>query len=141
MPHGIPEEIEALAHHYAQKIVQKNIAAQQSVFPEPEEEPPVYETINVNSVKNSLLRTIGGEHIVLYAFTDMGFEACLSDLGFSNDRVKLAVLAVAGKLVNPVSKHGTREWAKQISGIGELRGIDVTTLSNNAFSLRCIATR
>ena len=45
MPPDIHEEIEALAHHYAQKIVQKNSAAQQSVFSEPEEEPQVYETI------------------------------------------------------------------------------------------------
>jgi len=131
LPPEIPEEIEALARHYAQQIVQKNISAQQSVFCEPEE-PPVYETINVNSVKNSRSRTIGAEHVGSSAFAKLGFEACLSNLGFSNDQVKLAALAIVGKLVHPASERGTREWAKQMSGIGELLVIDVNTLSNNA---------
>ena len=106
LPPEIAEEIEVLARHYAQKIVQKNISAHQSVVCEPEE-PPVYETINVNSVKNSRSRTIGAEHVGLSSFAELGFEACLSNLGFSNDRVKLAALAIVGKLVYPASEPDT----------------------------------
>ena len=50
LPPEIPEEIEALARHYSQKIVQKNISAHQSVLCESEEQ-PIYETINVNSTE------------------------------------------------------------------------------------------
>lgn len=131
LPLEISEEIEVLAQHYAQKIVQKNIAEHQSVIIEPEKT-PLYETINVNSVKNSRSRTIGAEHVGLSTFTELGFETCLSNLGFSENQVKLAALAIVGKLVYPSSERGTREWARQMSGIGELLGIDVTTLSNNA---------
>ncbi|MCK5809235.1 IS1634 family transposase, partial [bacterium] len=117
--------------HYAQKIVQRNISAHRSVHCEIEET-PVYETINVNSVKNTRSRTIGAEHAGLSAFAELGFEGCLNDLGFSNEQIKLAALAIVGKLVYPTSERGTREWARQMSGIGELLDFDVNTLSNNA---------
>jgi len=131
LPPEIPEGIEALARHYADKIVHKDISAHTAVVRKPDE-PPVYETINVNSVKNSRSRTIGAEHVGLSAFAELGFEACLRDAGFSNDQIKLAALAIVGKLVYPTSERGTREWARHISGIGELLRIDVNTLSHNA---------
>ena len=131
LPPEIPEEIEVLAHHYAQKIVHKDITAHTAVVCKPGEQ-PMYETVNVHSVKNSRSRTIGAEHVGLSAFAELGFEACLRDAGFSADQIKLAALAIVGKLVYPTSERGTREWARHISGIGELVGIDVNTLSHNA---------
>ena len=127
----IPEEIEVLARHYSDKIVQKDISAHTAVVCQ-SDDPPVYATINVNSIKNSRSRTVGAEHVGLSAFTELGFEACLSNVGFDNDQIKLAALAIVGKLVYPTSERGTREWARHISGIGELLGIDTNTLSNNA---------
>ena len=127
----IPEEIEVLARHYSDKIVQKDISAHTAVVCQ-SDDPPVYATINVNSIKNSRSRTVGAEHVGLSAFTELGFESCLSNAGFDNDQIKLAALAIVGKLVYPTSERGTREWARHISGIGELLGIDTNTLSNNA---------
>ena len=131
LPHELPEEVEALAQHYAQKIVQKEITAHTAIVCEYETQ-PVYETVDVTSVKNSRSRTIGAEHVGLAAFDYLGFEACLRERGFSDHQVKLAALAIVGKLVYPTSERGTREWAQHISGIGELLGIDTNTLSHNA---------
>jgi uncharacterized ferredoxin-like protein len=57
-------EIEALAKHYASLLIGKQLERQTSVE-EKEHEQPEYATVDINSVKNHKIRSIGAEHAAL----------------------------------------------------------------------------
>ncbi len=119
--------IETLAQHYAHMLRQKEISS----LPVEEVE-PVWETLNMNSLKTSVFRSIGGEIAGSWAFEKLGFPGLLSEIGLNRKQIDQAALLVIGRLLHPDSERGTALWGKQISGLGELRGADYQHLSNNA---------
>jgi transposase len=126
----VDKPIQKLAAHYAQLIIQKKLIkpaadTQEKVKPE-------YETINLNSLKDSKSRTFGAEYVGLATFKKLGLDVLLRQLGFSEDQVTLAALAVIGKLVHPGSEHRTRRWAQHLTAMDELLNTEFTNLSNNA---------
>jgi len=124
------KHIETLATHYANLLVQKNL-----VYPLDkgnENEEPEYETIDINSISNSRIRTIGAEYVGVSMFKQLELDKLLSQLGFTKSQIDLAALSIVGRLVYPASEKKTRRWAKHISGIDELLDTDFTHLSNNA---------
>lgn len=124
-------EVETLARHYADVIIQNRLA----VTPEQEseqEQAAEYETIDVKSVAHNQIRTIGAEHVGVSMFKQLALDRLLKKLEFSDKEIALAALAVVGKLVHPASELGTKEWAESLSGIDELLGVDFRHISQNA---------
>ena len=118
--------IESLAHYYAGMLRRKEM---QSV---PVSEQPDWETVDLNSLSHSEVRTIGAESVAWDAFKSLGFPPMLSDLGFSQEEVHKAALLVIGRLVHPASERETAHWGKGISALQELLETDLQHLSNNA---------
>jgi transposase len=128
---AIAAEIDTLATHYAQQIIQQHL--QQQPLPEPEEPPEKeFETIDVGSLQNSRCRTIGGEYVGLEACQRLGLESFFEKLGFTHKQIQLALLSIVGRLVHPGSELKTANWARHLSGISELLGVDFSHLSHNA---------
>ena len=126
-----PRDIESLAQHYAQVLLQNRLS--QRGFVEVTAAPaPEYVSVDVSSVNTSRVRTIGAEHVGLSIFKRLKLDQCLADNGFTENQVKLAAVSIIGRLVNPVSERRTRSWAKEISGLCELLDMDSNVLSNNA---------
>jgi len=121
-----PPHIESLAHYYAGMLRRKEM---QSV---PVSEQPDWETVDLNSLSQSEVRTIGAESVAWDAFKRLGFPHILSDLGLSQEQAHKAALLVIGRLVHPASERETAHWGKGISALGELLGADFQHLSNNA---------
>jgi hypothetical protein len=126
----IDDHIEALATHYSNLIIQKGLVITPNNQIKKEE--PEYETIDINSVSNSKIRTIGAEHVGLSMFKELELDKLFLELGFSKEQINLAALSIIGRLVYPASERRTRIWARNISGIDELLDADFTHLSNNA---------
>jgi len=125
----LPEEIESLAQHYAQVLIQNRIS-KTALFEKPVE--PLYESVDLNSINTSRVRTIGAEHVGYSIFKELQLDRCLIENGFTEDQVKLAAVSVVGKLVEPASERHTRQWAGKISGLCELLDMDPHLLSNNS---------
>jgi transposase len=125
----IDADIKALAVHYARIIVNKQLLRPRVA--EAEHPGVDYETIDINSLSDSKCRTVGAEYVGLATFNKLGLDRLFSQLGFSKDQIKLAALAIVGKLVYPGSEWRTRRWAKHLSGIDELLTTDFRYLSNN----------
>jgi len=125
----LSEEIETLAQHYAQVLIRNRISKAASV-----EKPvkPVYESVDLNSISTSRVRTIGAEHVGYSMFRELQMDKCLSENGFTEDQIKLAAVSVVGKLTSPGSERHTRRWALHVSGLCELMGMDTRLLSNNS---------
>ncbi|MCL0089009.1 IS1634 family transposase, partial [Dehalococcoidia bacterium] len=123
-----PDDIESLAHHYAQLIRQREMHS----LPIEQEKEPDWETVDLKSLSPSGSRTIGGESVGYDAFQRLGFPRILSDLGFNRDQRDRAALLIIGRLLHPGSERETAIWAREISALDELMGTDFEHLSNNA---------
>ena len=127
----VDKHIAELAAHYAQLIIQKKLIQPRSE--EPEETPePDYETIDLNSIVDSRSRTLGAEYVGLATFRKLGLDSLLTEFGFNQNQVNLAILSVVGRLVHPASELRTRRWAQNLSALDELLGTDFRHLSHNA---------
>ena len=127
----VDEAIEKLASFYAQIIIQRHLQT-----PEETESPSApdaqYETVDLNSLDTLQCRTIGGEYVGLAASQRLGLETFFTELGLNARQSKLALLSIIGRLVHPGSELQTADWARHISGIGELLGMDFSHLAHNA---------
>jgi len=120
-------EIETLARHYADLFVDKNLRTQN----EQKEDRPDYEEVDVNSVKTSRLRSIGGEYVANEILDRIGFSEILTKLGFNEKQLKVAKLLVIGRMIYPASEFATYKWAHNISAIGELLELNMDEISHN----------
>jgi len=128
----IPDEIEFLATHYVSLIEEKKIAVENNTEVINNTEDAEYETINVKSVKNRQIRTIGAEHVAFSMYKELKFDRLFIGLDFNALQQDLAALSIIGRLVNPGSERTTREWAKYRSGLDKLLNTSFKNLSNNA---------
>jgi len=125
----VDPKVEELSNRYAEIILTKEIIC---AGKKEEQEPEDFVEININSIVNSQVKTIGCEYVGMETFIKLGLDKKLKELGFTTSEVNLSALSIIGRLVNPRSEHGTRQWAMQLSGIDELMGEDYSKLSNNA---------
>jgi len=126
-----PQEIEALAQHYAHLLIKKQLAEkkekQQSINQEQD-----FESINVNAVSSSENKRIGSEHVGLEAMKSLGFFDLFQQLGFTQRQSDLATLLIVGRYVHPSSERELRRYAKEQSALDELLGTSFSHIGNNA---------
>ena len=128
----LEKEIKFLADHYSTLIQEKRLSEQRNIETVIESEQPEYETVNIRSIKSKNIRTLGAEYVALSAYKDLGLDDLFFDLGFNERHRHLAALSIIGRLVNPDSENATREWVRNISGLGQLLNTSYQNLSNNA---------
>jgi len=121
-----PEEIERLARRFASKL-RKEITRKEDKEIKKEEQH--WETVDINSIKTSEVRTIGGELIGLWAYDKLGLSDILMELGFSEKEITRAKVLILGKLINPGSELDIYNWFQKTSGLNELMGIKETEIS------------
>lgn len=120
-------EIELLAKHYADLLIDKTLNNQK----EDKKQESDFEEVDLNSVKTSRLRTIGGEHVANEILERIGFSEILAKLGFNEKQLKVAKLLVIGRMIYPASEFATYKWAHNISAVGELLSLNMDEISHN----------
>ncbi|MCF6237258.1 MAG: IS1634 family transposase [Candidatus Marinimicrobia bacterium] len=137
------QDIESLAQHYAQVLIQNRLSQSNLLKGTQTTETAIetdaelaaraeYVSVDVHSVTTSRVRTIGAEHVGLSIFKRLKIDKCLADNGFTENQVKLAAVSIIGKLVNPASERRTRSWARNVSALCELMDMNPNLLSNNS---------
>ena len=96
------------------------------------QEAQIYETIAVNSLRTSEVRTLGAEHIGHTVYKELGFEAIFSDLGFTHDQCQDAAMSIIGRLVHPSSELENSRWLEHNSALPELLGVGIGNISLSA---------
>ena len=127
---SVPDQVEQLARHYANSIIQNGFL-RTPAEEVPRREPPDFETVALTSLETTQCRTIGAEYVGCSMFSALGLERLFRKLGFSSDQIQLSILAIVGRLVHPGSERQTRKWAQHLSGLDELLGTDFRHLSQN----------
>jgi hypothetical protein len=120
-------ELETLAQHYANLLIHKKLNQQK----DEENDHPEFEEIDVNSLKNSNLRTIGGEYVADEMLKKIGFTEILEKLNFTDKQIKIARLLVIGRMIYPASEFATYKWAHNLSAIDELLNLNLDETSHN----------
>ena len=116
-------EIEILAARCAHRYMEKH--AQETDFA------PI-QTVNMDSLENHHVRTIGAEYLGVSFFKELGVPECLKSCGLTRRQIEIAMLLVIGRLVHPGSERHLYQWAQHLSGLDELIGTDFSRLSLNS---------
>ncbi len=121
------DNIEALAQHYAKRIIHKRMAEEHEYTGSE----PDFQSVDVNSLASSEGKSIGPEHVGLEAMKHLGFFRIFEQLEFSKKHVDLASLLVVGRLLQPSSERKLKIFAKEESGLDELLNTDFSVIANN----------
>jgi len=124
------DAIETLAQNFARRIKRRERLAVQ--VPNPVAPQPDWETIDLGSLTQEEVRTVGGEALGHWAFNTLGFPKMLENLGFTPIQITVAALLIVGRLLHPASERETFVWAKGCSALDELLGVDFERISLSA---------
>jgi hypothetical protein len=149
------EAIDQLSGHYAQIIVRNEMNAirnfkeskkavwnegflgQEELFKKEEEEEekeeeilPDFERLDMNSLKTTESRSIGGEYLILDQMKKFKFDQVLEDIGMSDKEKAYAKMLLVGRAVHPSSERELARWINENSGIQELIGSQLRVYDN-----------
>ncbi len=132
------EELEGLARHYADIIIQKRMQtashlknsnganeAEESTATEPS-----YHYVDLNSVTTSSCRSIGAENIALSQLKELDFFTILRNCGFTEKEQKYAAAQICARMIHPSSERETARWLRKDSALNELLEIDLSRISD-----------
>jgi transposase len=127
LPLELPESIE----HKAQEILARLVASES---PTPSAQVPEtaradIQSVDVNSLELVRPRSVGVEHLGLWAMEQLRLEALLEDLGLNGPQRAAALGLIIGRMAAPGSERATHRWLQHTSALGELIDFDYATMS------------
>ncbi len=90
---------------------------------------PDLQTVDVGSLELIRPRSVGVEHVGLWAMERLGLEALLERLGFNGTQRALAMATVIARMAAPGSERASWRWLCERSALGELLGVDFERMS------------
>jgi len=122
----VDETIEAEAQRIASNLLKRNkeYAPADSLSPTPD-----YQSVDIDSIQSSELRSIGVEHIAYNALQSLQLDSKLASLGLNASEVSAAIGTIIGRMAAPGSERSTHRWLQQESGLGDLIDADFNSCS------------
>jgi transposase len=123
-------DIESQAQYYARKIINK----QSTKYETPKKTSLVesrFETVDVNNIHSHTIRTIGGEHVTLWAIRELALETKLAEMGFTETQIQISIGQIIARLLNPGSELSTHKWLQNQSGLNELLDCDFSAIGRD----------
>jgi len=78
--------------------------------------------VDIDTIKHHNVREVGAEWLTCQAIEQLGIGQFLSQLGWDDDKVQLAITQLISRAVYPASELKTSRWAKESSAVCELTG-------------------
>ena len=85
--------------------------------------------MDVGSLELIRPRSVGVEHVGLWAMERLGLEALLERLGFNGTQRAFAMASVIARMAAPGSERASWRWLCERSALGELLGVDFERVS------------
>ena len=118
----IEEEAQRIANLLIKKHG-KEIAAKNSINH--------FETIDINSVENSDVKSVGAEHLSYETAKKLHLPKILEQAGFNQKQTHLALATIIGRLLSPGSEVSTCDYLRNKSALDEVMDVDFSGLSKN----------
>lgn len=115
-----PESIETEARH----VVAQLLAEQPALAPDAQPADTDMQTVDVNSLALSQPRSVGVEHLGLWAMAQVDFTGLLTQLGLNGPQQAAVVGSIIGRMAAPGSEQATHRWLQSHSALGELIDFD-----------------
>ena len=126
LPKRLEEEAERIV---AQLLDRRRKRLEQAQLAKGESGEPVWKTVDVSSTKMRYPRSVGVEHVALWALEQLRVLRLLRALNFT-DKMTHAVLGlIIGRLAKPASEHATYKWLCTESGLEEFLGASFARMS------------
>ena len=118
-----PPELEA----HAQRIAAQLLARERAGTPVPAHRPDI-QRIDVDSLELIRPRSVGVEHVGLWAMDQLGLRPLLEELGIGASLRAAAIGSIVARMARPGSERATRRWLGERSALGELLEVDFETM-------------
>ena len=119
-----PTAVELEAQRIAAQLIARGTPVQG-----PATGPTDVQPVDVDSLRLVRPRSVGVEHLGLWALEQVGLPTLLAELGVNGELRAAAAGAVVGRMAQPASERATHRWLQTRSGLGELLGVDFETVS------------
>ncbi len=95
-----------------------------------DKQPPVYETIDANSIITLDCCSIDIEHIALTQLKELGFFSILEKCAFSEKEQLYAAAQIIARMAHPSSERETAHYLRNDSALAELLDTDFSHISD-----------
>jgi transposase len=126
---SVPEQIEQAASRYAQQIIRRH--GQRSPVSVTEQDMPDFQTVDLNSLENEQIRSVGGESVVLGAIFELELDKKLETMGFNRPNIEAAIGVIAARLLAPASERATHVWLQRETALDDLMEAHFEPLSQD----------
>ena len=123
---ALPDHLERLAQRYAAQLVAR--AKPEAAEEVPAAKPPAV-AVEVDSLELVRPRSVGVEHVALWALATLGVLELLAELGLNGVQRAAVIGTIIGRMAAPGSERATWQWLCQSSALGELLDVDFEGLS------------
>ena len=122
-----PEEVD----NHAQRIVAQLISRQAETSPDADDTSSTgdQQSVDVDSLQLVRPRTVGVEHVGLWAMEQVGLRVLLAQLGLNSRQQAAAMGSIIGRLAAPGSERATHRWLRDTSALGDLLAVDFENYS------------
>ena len=127
-----PMECSASVEREAQRIANQILVRQKEPPTEKkvtDDVLPDVQEIQVDSLEMVRPRTVGVEHVGLWAMGQVQFIEILEEIGLTGPQRSAAVGSIIGRMAVPGSELSTYRWLCDRSGLGELLDVDFEAMS------------
>ena len=87
-----------------------------------------FQHVDVDSLELIRPRSVGVEHVGLWAMDQLGLRTRLEALGIGASVRSAAIGSIIARMARPGSERATRRWLGERSALGELLGVDFETM-------------
>ena len=84
--------------------------------------------VDVDSLELLRPRSVGVEHLALWAMDQLGLRTRLEELGIGASLRAAAIGSIIARMARPGSERATRRWLGERSALGELLDVDFATM-------------
>ena len=106
----------------------QRIAAQLLARSDAPDDGPDIQRVDVDSLELVRPRSVGVEHVGLWAMDQLALRTRLPELGLSGSLCAAAIGSVIARMARPGSERATRRWLGERSALGELLEVDFQTM-------------
>ncbi len=124
---NIPESIAREANRIAHRLI--NSKKQEKGREEPGSGGVDIQKVDVDSLEMSRPRSVGVEHVALWAMGQVDFMGMLTGLGLSGPQRAAAIGCIIGRMACPGSELATYRWLNSTSALGELIDADFEVMN------------
>ena len=120
-----PPALESHAQHIAAQLLTRHGDLSSAATPPQGHD---VQQVDVDSLELIRPRSVGVEHVGLWAMDQLGLRSCLEELGIGASLRAAAIGSIIARMARPGSERAARRWLGERSALDELLGVDFQTL-------------